>query len=240
MIRRIYIAGIILFLISQISHAEVSFDCEIDNLNIVELEICGSAELRNLDGLMATLFSKIKKYGITAAIDEQKVWLRDRNTCGENSWCIDNRYRSRISELAKILKLDNPQHVTSPELFTTLNWIADSPFDKSPTCEKYDDINLDGRKEIVCWPYCGGPACAWYFFASINDIFRYLPELEQGTANELSVLPENMIPEHILNKYPVQNGNVINGWRILYSKYTYQDIFEESYFCYSKDRYIPC
>jgi uncharacterized protein YecT (DUF1311 family) len=66
-------------------HAAPSFDCN-RAASVVEKEICAIAEFADLDSRIATLFSQAQT--IVSARDaealraDQRVWLRERDGCG--------------------------------------------------------------------------------------------------------------------------------------------------------------
>ena len=67
------------------AHATPSFDCK-RAASVVEKEICDIAEFADLDSRIAALYSQAQ--GIVTARDaealraDQRVWLRERNDCG--------------------------------------------------------------------------------------------------------------------------------------------------------------
>lgn len=231
---------LILIFSTQLSYGGASFDCEQDGLNESERRVCSLSDLSNIDGLLSALYSDAINVEGLSEKRNQRYWLKKRNECKSNSWCIRQLYMSRISYLATKLDLNSPDRVKDPQLFTTLDWVSDSPYDKPPVCESFEDVNLDGKKEKVCWPYCGGPACGWYFFVSTKNEYKYLPEIQQGSYDRLSILDIGSVPDYLLTKYKNMDGNIINGWYVLVSNYSYQGSRSQTYYCNVYGRYQKC
>jgi uncharacterized protein YecT (DUF1311 family) len=67
------------------AHAAPSFDCN-RTVSVVEKEICAISEFADLDSRIATLFTQAQ--GIVSPRDaeslraDQRVWLRERDACG--------------------------------------------------------------------------------------------------------------------------------------------------------------
>ncbi|MDJ0629858.1 MAG: hypothetical protein QNJ44_16490 [Rhodobacter sp.] len=66
--------------------------CSSPSLNATELAICTDPILGGLDIEMAALYEQVKAPG-------QRDWLRSRNACRADVFCIEAAYRSRIAEL---------------------------------------------------------------------------------------------------------------------------------------------
>lgn len=73
-----------------------------------EAAICGSCELAQLDVKMATLYGVLTRLvgmGERGALrDAQADWLRERASCGAQTACLVQAYRSRIELLEKDLQ----------------------------------------------------------------------------------------------------------------------------------------
>lgn len=84
-----------------------SFDCSKARLN-TEKTICANRGLNDRDVKMATTFNIISHAvpmgGRDHLIDEQVIWLKQRNGCGSNVACIANAYQNRQKQLDQMLQ----------------------------------------------------------------------------------------------------------------------------------------
>jgi uncharacterized protein len=96
------------FLTATGGHAQ-DFDCATAR-NATERAICDSRSLRRTDGKMAEAYGRLwslyerKNFAGSAFIrlrNEQREFLRDRDTCGGSSRCIGHAYDRRIEELRR-------------------------------------------------------------------------------------------------------------------------------------------
>lgn len=71
----------------------------------VEVEVCRDVVLSGLDGEMqqayAAAFARADEKGRRALQQQQKIWERDRNGCGNQLGCLRAIYPQRIDELAR-------------------------------------------------------------------------------------------------------------------------------------------
>ena len=84
----------VLFALAALPAAAQSW-CSAANLNVTEQAICDDVILSDLDVEMAALYAQVKAPG-------QRTWLRNRNACGADIFCIESAYRTRIAELRAI------------------------------------------------------------------------------------------------------------------------------------------
>ena len=81
-----------------------SFDCATARAPD-ETAICGNCELAQLDVKMATLYdvlTRLVAMGTRGALrDAQSDWLRHRASCGADTTCLVQAYRTRIGLLEK-------------------------------------------------------------------------------------------------------------------------------------------
>ena len=72
--------------------------CVAANLSAPERAICGSSLLAHLDAELGTLFNR----GGPTLRAVQRQWLKDeRDTCGNDAFCIEQAYLSRLADLRK-------------------------------------------------------------------------------------------------------------------------------------------
>ena len=81
--------------------------CASSNLNATELAICTDPILGDLDAEMTALYQQNK-------LSDQRDWLRARNACEGNIFCIEDAYRSRIAVMRAAL--------TSPPVLQLRPW----------------------------------------------------------------------------------------------------------------------
>jgi uncharacterized protein len=81
-----------------------SFDCA-KARTADEKAICAYRPLNDKDVRMAQLYEINRKTlamgGRGAMEDQQRAWLRDRNTCGGKRDCLDRSYDQRLGELER-------------------------------------------------------------------------------------------------------------------------------------------
>lgn len=221
--------------------SSASFDCSIGYLNSTEQKICADPDLSEIDNLLSAFY----KYAMANSFNKQelnntqKEWIKERNLCPEEYPCIADAYENRINELAASSNLIDPKNVTNPQLFTAA-FALETSLAALPSCESFEDINLDGREELVCTPDCNGaPACGSYFFVSQAESYRYLPELEMGSYDSLMLYNEQDGSISVLRNQPGYKNGLINGWRILYSTYGYikECHYSATYYAYSEGKY---
>ncbi len=70
--------------------------CASSNLNATELAICTDPILGDLDAEMTALYQQNR-------LPDQRDWLRTRNACGGNIFCIEDAYRNRIAVMRAAL-----------------------------------------------------------------------------------------------------------------------------------------
>lgn len=88
-------------LVSQICFS-ASFNCNGGRLSTIEKSICADAQLSGLDSRLASVYSaeKARLLAPASLIEEQKAWIRRRNSC-PNTQCLIELYYSRITELSQ-------------------------------------------------------------------------------------------------------------------------------------------
>jgi uncharacterized protein len=88
-------------LLKEHRDSSASFDCR-NAASRVEKLICGDVDLRNEDGNLDFLYSKLLRRSPASAhssiIASQRAWLRVRNTCADAE-CLRGRYSDRESAL---------------------------------------------------------------------------------------------------------------------------------------------
>lgn len=79
-----------------------SFNCGYAKLP-AEVAICQSGELHSLDEKMAAKYYRLKRRmprGAWSNVqDEQRRWIRRRNACGYDKYCLEDSYVYRIRSL---------------------------------------------------------------------------------------------------------------------------------------------
>jgi len=80
-----------------------SFNCNATQLTVTEKRICGDNVLASDDKQLAYVFRTVVEKASPAErvrlLEEQKVWLEQRDKCGESWDCIDTGYHRRIFDL---------------------------------------------------------------------------------------------------------------------------------------------
>lgn len=98
--------SIVLLALATTSQA-ASFDCNKARLS-TEKTICANRGLNDRDVKMATTFNimshALPMGGRDHLIDEQVLWLKQRNGCGSNVACIANAYQNRQKQLDQMLQ----------------------------------------------------------------------------------------------------------------------------------------
>lgn len=83
-----------------------SFNCRYAKLP-VEISICQNSHLHRLDERMARKYFRLKNslpgYLRRELAREQRHWIRSRNRCGYDEYCITSRYTRRIRQLNRWL-----------------------------------------------------------------------------------------------------------------------------------------
>lgn len=77
-----------------------SFNCAFAR-TVVEGMICGNPKLSALDSKLSSLYQAKLKSGADATVlrSSQRDWIRLRNDCGARLSCLEQSYKSRISQL---------------------------------------------------------------------------------------------------------------------------------------------
>ena len=75
--------------------------CASSTLNATELAICTDPILGDLDTEMTALYRQNK-------LPDQRAWLRVRNACGGDIFCIEDAYRARIAVMRAALAAPPP------------------------------------------------------------------------------------------------------------------------------------
>ncbi len=78
-----------------------------------EREICLDRDLTRKDGVLNEVYQDVRRRLSSSDFailrDEQRDWLRERNTCGSNTRCLADAYTDRIALLEQLLEnVDNP------------------------------------------------------------------------------------------------------------------------------------
>lgn len=87
-----------------------SFSCmEIERLNAAERRICRSYRLGALDERLDSWYRRALERAsyfdqVGWLRDEQRAWLRRRNACGGNYWCLRRKYKNRIRSLKRYVE----------------------------------------------------------------------------------------------------------------------------------------
>lgn len=89
----------------QLLGAAPSFNC-VENTGVAEQTICGNANLARLDVSLSQMFFTLKgrmasNQGIWLR-NSQRAWIKQRDSCRSDSACIEEAYRTRISELQRL------------------------------------------------------------------------------------------------------------------------------------------
>lgn len=92
--------AISLIIVTTISYADPSFNCQQATTNVEKL-ICGDKELSALDQTISNLFSNLSKTltpdKLTELKHQQKIWLNTRNNCKDRA-CLRSIMEDRVSE----------------------------------------------------------------------------------------------------------------------------------------------
>ena len=69
-----------------------------------EFAICNSEDLLTMDEKLGTVFSAVYVNASTtpqrqAVVKEHEQWLQQRNACGNDTTCLDLRYKERLNNL---------------------------------------------------------------------------------------------------------------------------------------------
>ena len=91
----------------SVSASAASFDCNKSRL-VAEKTICTYRSLNDSDVKMATTFNIIAHavpMGTRGSlIDQQVIWLKQRNRCGRDVSCISKAYQTRQNQLDQMLQ----------------------------------------------------------------------------------------------------------------------------------------
>jgi uncharacterized protein len=231
-------AIVIILILMPSSVFAVDFNCAAKGLTQTEQSICKYTDLDRLDSILSSIYKEFKLADKENSRTSQLAWIKKRNMCNVDVHCIEKSYRERIYEISRILNYNNPDQISDPKLFATLDYIKDSSPGRETSCEEFPDINFDKKSEFLCLPDCGGPACSSYFFVTNANSYKYHPELEMGSYNNLRVVAVDEISDSEIDSVPIIGGNTYNNWRILKNTYQHQCQFSEEYLFYSNGKYI--
>lgn len=84
---------------------EPSFDCDGVKTKI-EVTICRTADLARLDNALAVLYYELKANGVKKLTNQQKQWIKDRNSCSNSknmNKCLFEKYDERVTEFQERL-----------------------------------------------------------------------------------------------------------------------------------------
>jgi uncharacterized protein YecT (DUF1311 family) len=92
---------LVLARVAPASPAKPSFSCK-GSLDATETAICGSVVLAGYDRSVAAAYKRSRKRRETeqeSVQDEQRQWVKERNRCGSDAACLEDRMRERIDAL---------------------------------------------------------------------------------------------------------------------------------------------
>lgn len=168
--------------------AEPSFDCS-RNLNRTESVICDDVLLGNLDREMVRFFFQARDGAIGARRDdlvsEQQLWLRWRDTCGDDGQCIRRRYEQRIIDLAPPNELPvtwQPGSIVNPQSNGSTSTDPDQIVARRVTDNRYEVEFADGT---VHWQAFNGTS----FGTDYPDGTGSSAQLSQAPPAEFPSLP---------------------------------------------------
>ena len=100
--KKLFIAAFFTTIAASSSTQAASFNCRYAKLP-VEVAICQSVNLNRLDEIMSRKYYSLRDrtpgYIWQQIRGEQKRWIRRRNRCGYDDYCITGRYTARIRQL---------------------------------------------------------------------------------------------------------------------------------------------
>ena len=110
--------------------------CASSNLNATELAICTDPILGDLDNEMSALYQQNK-------LPDQRDWLKARNTCGGDIFCIEDAYRNRIAEMRAAL--------SAPPVLRLRPWCGSSRLNltEQTICNTVHLANLDAALQAA-------------------------------------------------------------------------------------------
>ena len=81
--------------------------------NKVERNICNDRDLTRRDAYLNEVYqdvrNKLSKQDFKQIRKDQRAWIKQRNTCGDNSQCIADKYEDRTAEIEQMLEnIENP------------------------------------------------------------------------------------------------------------------------------------
>lgn len=122
-----------------------SFNCG-DARSTTERSICDSRTLRKLDKEMGLEYAYVRRFQTSPRarkrfIKEQRAWIRQRNRCGANRFCLVRSYRERILELVAETA---PAHKRGKLIPTTWNDRGNEAWSNSCRLQGYS-IDKDRR-----------------------------------------------------------------------------------------------
>lgn len=100
--RTLFIATGIIIFVGLAPAQAASFNCGKANLN-AEVAICNTPNLSDLDGQIADryfeIYNRSSKWEQRRLKREQKSWLRQRNSCGYEIYCLEQTMTERRDTL---------------------------------------------------------------------------------------------------------------------------------------------
>lgn len=127
-----------------------SFNCYNKTMTKIEVAICQSPELANADIVLAKLYFQLKAKQFNNIVNQQKVWMKDRNLCFNSTdlnQCLSDKYRDRIlaleqDEISTISKQEKKNEAVSYNydyLFYLSKLPETSPYDifQDPPLQSY-------------------------------------------------------------------------------------------------------
>ncbi|MGC2048254.1 MAG: lysozyme inhibitor LprI family protein [Gallionella sp.] len=163
------------WLVLTLSVHAASFDCAKASTHIEKL-ICTNEELSVLDEKLSAVYGRniADSENRTGMAKAQRSWLRDlRNTC-DNSQCAIDMYEKRLLELENISGAYDA--LPDSKFISKLCQQLIKKTDRERIVKErdnVDDINNDGREEIVktCWGGTMNTPCTDYFDQSGKRVF---------------------------------------------------------------------
>ncbi|WP_162559725.1 lysozyme inhibitor LprI family protein [Methylobacterium radiodurans] len=94
---------IVIYAVHQEAQAQ-GFDCSLARSD-AEFTVCGNKSLSSLDMTLNQLYINLK--ALPGIRDQQKRWIAQRDSCGQNHGCLNIIYKSRVNELRSLLSAPN-------------------------------------------------------------------------------------------------------------------------------------
>jgi uncharacterized protein len=144
--RRLVTGSLLIVSFVSLAQPTPSFDCTKAG-NETEKAICSNSDLAHIDTVINAQYKKlIDVYGIDKELRESQLrWIRKRNECGSNSYCIFRSITLRIEEIHNSYWIDDLEAIDNCK---TVKPHVDED-GRAGAVSEFDDINGDGLKEIL-------------------------------------------------------------------------------------------